>query len=708
MANRLSENGKYSVCLLEAGNDAARVPQTLPEESTANVPQPGDFQWSQYNRGGYSYMNMIFSRGFDGWTFFANDAEESSKKICYPRGSCWGGSTSVNATVGGRNPPHNWDAWKTLGLTEWSSDKINHYYKLTENRSQLNQNKIRYYNPDIPVGKQGCFDPTYYGYNGQVPLYYLKNLESDPFIDIMNNKVQNVLGDFKYPDGLKDLDYPPTAHVGWIGMMNFTATDHFGSIVPPQQQNHVSFYEYNYPKYGDAGFEMPPEFQKKLNEPISFVGPENNNISYFSANGTLEGLTFTQRASAANTYLYPCTGRDNLNIISEALVTKIITETNNSETKIRAVGVEYISGWNIYQTGRNNNVQFAGFGGTNADAKYNAYISKQNIKKIFATKEIIICAGFINSPQILMLSGIGNKYELESLGIKSVKHLEGVGKNLHDNHELFLFWETNKPHPSATVFNAAKELPTSPYPDFEIGWNTTPLGLSNIGNDPFATRSWHNFRNLPAICHPFIENDFHNIINDDKTYGNPPTKWVPKNPISSQNRMGCIIEKQDNNLSRGHIKLISTDPTIPPSITFNYLQHPQDLESFMNIFNNNVLPMMLSLKEDGFFKNLLYPASYDILKDGITDFTSMDQISQEKLSNFIKNGVGGHHGGGTCKMGLENDSMAVVDQDCKVYGIEGLIVCDMSIVPISIHWPNINLYPIAEKVASKILLDYEK
>ena len=714
MANRLSENGKYTVCLLEAGNDTARVPQTLPEESTANVPQPDDFQWSQYNRGGFPYFNMIFSRGFEGWNFFANDAEETPKKICYQRGSCWGGSSSVNATVANRNPPHNWDAWKALGLTEWSFDKIKEYYKLTENRSQLNQNKINYYNPDIPLGKQGCFDSTYYGYNGQVPLYYLKIFESDPFIDIMNNKVQNVLnkkGGFKYPDGLIDMDYPPTAHVGGLGMMNFTATDQFGSIVPPQEQNHVSFYEYNHPKYGDAGFEMPSEFQK-LNDPISFVGPENNNESYFSANGTLEGLTFTQRASAANTYLYPSTGRDNLNIISEALVTKIITETtkretNNSQTKIRAVGVEYISGWNVYQTGRNNNVQFAGFGGTNSDAKYNAHISKQNVKKIFATKEVIICAGFINSPQILMLSGIGNKYELEPLGIKSVKHLEGVGKNLHDNHELFLFWETEKPRPKAVVFNSAKELPTSLYPDFEIGWNTSSLGLTNIGNDPFATRLWHNFKNLPAICQPFIEHDFNNIMIDDKTYGNPPTKWVPKTAISSQNKMGCLIEKQDNNLSRGYIKLISTDPTVPPSITFNYLHHPQDLQSFMNIFNNNVLPMMLSLKDDGLFKNLLYPASYDILKDGITDFTCMDQISQEKLSKFIKNGVGGHHGGGTCKMGLENDSMAVVDQDCKVYGIEGLRVCDMSIVPISIHWPNINLYPVAEKVASKILLDYE-
>jgi choline dehydrogenase-like flavoprotein len=710
MANRLSENGKYSVCLLEAGRDDARVPQTLPEESTANVPQPGDFNWSQYIRGGITYMNMIFSRGFEGWTFFAKDTETSTKKICYPRGSGWGGSTSVNAAIGIRNPPSNWNSWASLGLTEWSFDKIKDYYKLTENRSQLNYLNNKYYNSDIPNGKQGCFDPTYYGYNGQVPLYYLKDLESDPFINIMNNIVQNVLNvdyGFNYRDGLVDLDYPPTADLGGISLNNFTLNDQFGSIVPPNKNNLVPFYEYNYPLYGDNGFTIPSEFQK-LNDPISFVGSENNNNFYFSANGTLEGRTFTQRASAATTYLYSCTGRDNLNIISEAFVTKIITDTNNIDSKIKTVGIEYISGWNVYQTGRNNNVQFSGFGGTNADAKYNSYISKQNIKKIYATKEVILCAGFINSPQILMLSGIGNKYELELLGIKSVKHLEGVGKNFIDNQELFFFWETEKQSPNVTIYNSAKQLSTSSIPEFEIGWKAEGLGVANIGKDPFATRLWSNFRNLPAINQPFIENDFHNTIIDDQTYGNPPTKWVPNNIIPAPNKMGCIIEKQDNNLSRGYIKLISTDPTVPPSIICNYLQHPEDLQSFMNILNNNVFPVILSLKKDGLFKNLLYPASYDILKDGITDFTNMDQINQEKLSIFIKNAIGGHHGGGTCKMGLNNDTMAVVDQDCNVYGIEGLRVCDMSIVPVSIRWPNINLYPIAEKVANKILLDYEK
>ncbi len=83
----------------------------------------------------------------------------------------------------------------------------------------------------------------------------------------------------------------------------------------------------------------------------------------------------------------------------------------------------------------------------------------------------------------------------------------------------------------------------------------------------------------------------------------------------------------------------------------------------------------------------------------------MDQIDDTKLINWLYERVGGHHGGGTCKMGISTDNMAVVDQRGKVYGISGLRVCDMSIVPISIRWPNSNVYTIAEKISHDILAD---
>ena len=131
----------------------------------------------------------------------------------------------------------------------------------------------------------------------------------------------------------------------------------------------------------------------------------------------------------------------------------------------------------------------------------------------------------------------------------------------------------------------------------------------------------------------------------------------------------------------------------------------------MEFFNSKEDVLEIKLTQYGKFiysKGKFKPTYYafmddDILYDGITDFTSLDQIDINKLENWLNKRIGGHHGGGTCKMALPSDPLGVVGQTGKVYGIEGLRVCDMSIVPISIRWPNSNVYPIAEKIAFSIL-----
>ena len=107
-----------------------------------------------------------------------------------------------------------------------------------------------------------------------------------------------------------------------------------------------------------------------------------------------------------------------------------------------------------------------------------------------------------------------------------------------------------------------------------------------------------------------------------------------------------------------------------------------------------------------YFNRLLDPAPYDILQDGVVDFTSMSQVDDVKLTNYIKSRAGGHHAGGTCKMGLANDPTAVVDQKGLVYQTNNLRVCDMSIIPVAIRWPNSTLYVVAEKIAQDILAAY--
>jgi len=706
LAKRLSENGKYSVLMLEAGRDDARVEQLLPESSTANVPQPDDFNWGVYTRGGFSYFPSLISRGFSSWHYWLKDRENpNSRSLTYSRGSTWGGSSSLNATVCGRNAPYNWDTWASLGLNEWSFENIKDFYKLTENRSQKDSQGNLYFNPNVPEGDLGSFSPEYYGFNGMVPQIYQNFAVNDPFFIRVNDIVTNVLNKngFNYPIKI-DNDYPPDSKKGGTFLHNITATDQFGSIVPLNTNTYVPFSTYNKPLYGDTGFVVPPEFDALLNHPIPVIDPEGNNTMPFI--DPLKGKTYTQRASGANTYLYSAQNHSNFEIISEAFVSKIITTTDKNNN-IHAVGVEYLEGWNIYQTGRNPNPATGGFGGSSADAKYNALFAKNNSKTVYAKKEVIICGGFVNSPQILMLSGIGDQDELKEVGITPIKHLPGVGKNLVDNLEIFALWKSKTICPVPSVTLAAKSSPTKEYPEYELVLNIFVTQALQSG-DPFNQKCWASTKNIADIAQPFVVNNVNNILIDG-TKSNPPTTYEPI-VVSPMYVMGGLIEKGDDNYSRGYLKLLSNDPTIPPYIVANYLEDDRDLEDFYNVMMNNFFPILLKFKSTNpninYFECLLDPAPYDILNDGITDFISIDQINEQKLKEFLKKRCGGHHAGGTCKMGVDSDPMAVVDQKCRVYGVNNLRVCDMSIIPISIKWPNSNVYVMAEKLAKDILDKY--
>jgi choline dehydrogenase-like flavoprotein len=109
-----------------------------------------------------------------------------------------------------------------------------------------------------------------------------------------------------------------------------------------------------------------------------------------------------------------------------------------------------------------------------------------------------------------------------------------------------------------------------------------------------------------------------------------------------------------------------------------------------------------------YFRNFLFPAPSDILVDGTDPLApfSTANVDQTKLKNFLFNETEGHHAGGTCKMGVANDPMAVVDQHGKVFGLKNLYVADMSVVPVSIRWPNGTCYVIGEKIAADILAAY--
>lgn len=306
IAKRLSDQN-YTVCLLEAGRDDAKLKPILPEASTAPVPQPGDFDWGQFIKTP-ELGSILYSRGFTDWWFFQKQSDDpKSRSITYNRASTWGGCSSHNSSVSVRNAKYNWDKWSNMGFNSFSYDNMLPFYKKVENRSQLRNNFTPYYDPNVENGKLGSIHVDY-GFNGMVPLLYYDINTSSKFVTVM----QQIVSDFGYPNYLVDLDNPDYAYLGGLSANNYSIVDTHGYILKPNTETFVPYSQYN-------------PYQER-----------NNNYNY-------------QRASSANTYLYASNFR-NLEIKSEVLVTEIITEVNNNI--LVAKGVKYLEGWNLYQTGR--------------------------------------------------------------------------------------------------------------------------------------------------------------------------------------------------------------------------------------------------------------------------------------------------------------------------------------------------------------------
>lgn len=132
----------------------------------------------------------------------------------------------------------------------------------------------------------------------------------------------------------------------------------------------------------------------------------------------------------------------------------------------------------------------------------------------------------------------------------------------------------------------------------------------------------------------------------------------------------------------------------------NYLSDPQDLQDWKDVMMKTVFPIMEALKPT-YFANLLYPAPYDILKPGLTTFSiaNVDDAPGGRLEQCRRRTSCSRN----LQNGLASDPMAVVDQHGAVHGIDNLYVADMSVVPVSVRWPNITAYVIGEKIAHDIL-----
>ncbi|WP_249962931.1 choline dehydrogenase [Histophilus somni] len=294
-----------------------------------------------------------------------------------------------------------------------------------------------------------------------------------------------------------------------------------------------------------------------------------------------------------------------------------------------------------------------------------AYLHKDQPVTAHAKREVLLCAGAIASPQILQRSGVGPSDLLRSLDIPVIHDLPGVGANLQDHLEMYLQFECKQPVSIAP----ALKLHNQAMIGAEWLFNGTGLGATNQFEAGGFIRSDERFE-WPNIQYHFLP-----IAVDYN--GSNPIKYH-----SFQAHVGSMRSP-----SRGRIHVKSKDPRQPPSILFNYMSTKQDWEEFRSA---------IRITREIFSQPALAPYC------GKEISPSLQYQTDAELDSFVRQfAETAFHPSCSNKMG--SDDMAVVDNEGRVHGMEGLRVVDASIMPIIITG-NLNAPTImmAEKIADAI------
>ena len=306
------------------------------------------------------------------------------------------------------------------------------------------------------------------------------------------------------------------------------------------------------------------------------------------------------RHSSAVGYLMPIRPRPNLEVMCETLAQRVCV------THGRAGGVEVVA---------------------------------NDQSEVIAADEIILAAGAIASPHLMMLSGLGPADQLRAAGITPLVDLPGVGQHLLDHPFVLTVWNTTEA--------------VSAFPPPGVPWQLqlrTSAPSSDLHDDGWLTMIMSTIR----------EGD------DGRGFTIPSSLMYAR--------------------SHGEIRLVSADPLVPPLIDFNYLADASDLVRLRELF---LLALEIGRhpRFDGLRTGLRYPSADNLVSESAIDAWIASTIST------------GHHASCTCRMGPSSDHLAVVDQRGGVYGVEGLRVIDASILP---DCPSVNLNASVMMLAEKL------
>ncbi len=336
------------------------------------------------------------------------------------------------------------------------------------------------------------------------------------------------------------------------------------------------------------------------------------------------------RVTSATAFLRPALSRRNLTVLCDARATRLLFEAR------RAVGVE-------------------------------VRLAHGAVRRLHANREVILAAGAIQSPQLLLLSGVGDQRQLSDMGIAVRHHLPAVGRNLHD-------------HLACPVYMEMKDSSS-----YGISWRSMPRNLLNIAqyllfrNGPLADNIFESaafMRSSPALARPDLQLVFQPAKRPPPWFPFPMGHGFASSPVGLYPR------------SRGQLSLASPDPLAPPTIDPNLLSDPEDLVPLLR-----GIRLIRKLFADPAFARFR-------ARESLPGVAAQDDAA---LSEYVRaHSYTVHHPVSTCRMG--SDDAAVVDPSLRVKGIGGLRIADASVFP-SIIGGNTNaaVVMVAEKAADLVL-----